>query len=144
MQISLADLIAAIESPQPPASQAGQEQSGGTQADPPEASTGTDEAVRTQLEQTENSNILREFKGEFVSDKEIIVPSLMDPPMPLAQVTMAFLYIVPIFFISVFFTSSFIEEKTGRKLIILLSAPVTPILVILGKMLPTSSIRSPR
>jgi hypothetical protein len=64
------------------------------------------------------------------------VPSLLDPPTPLAQVILAFLYVVPLFFVSVFFTSSFMEEKTNRKLVILMSAPVTPLQVILGKMLP--------
>jgi ABC-type Na+ efflux pump permease subunit len=49
---------------------------------------------------------------------------------------LAFFYIVPIFFIIIFFTSSFIEEKLNRRLSILLSAPVRPIEIILGKMLP--------
>ncbi|MFT3895767.1 MAG: hypothetical protein QM730_29465 [Anaerolineales bacterium] len=39
-------------------------------------------------------------------------------------------------FISIFFTSSFMEEKINRRLTILLSAPVTPFQIILGKMLP--------
>ncbi len=76
------------------------------------------------------------FKAEFVSDNEIIVPSLMNPPVPLSQVIIAFLYIVPIFFISVFFTSSFMDEKVNRKLNILMSTPVSALDVIGGKMLP--------
>ena len=60
----------------------------------------------------------------------------MDPPIPLAQVILAFFYVVPIFFISIFFTSSFMEEKINRKLIVLLSTPVTPFQIIVGKMLP--------
>ena len=46
------------------------------------------------------------------------------------------LYFLPITFISIFFTSSFMNEKTNRRLLILLSAPVTPFQIILGKMLP--------
>jgi len=96
----------------------------------------TDDAVRQQLEEFKNNNGLPEFKAEFVSDKEIIVPSLSTPPIPLAQVILAFLYIIPIFMVGVFFTSSFMEEKIGRKLIVLFSAPVTPFQVIAGKMIP--------
>jgi len=51
-------------------------------------------------------------------------------------VLVALLYILPITFISIFFTSSFMDEKINRRLTILLSAPVTPFQIILGKMLP--------
>lgn len=94
------------------------------------------DAVREQLGEIENRRGLPEFKVEFVSDNEIIVPSLMNPPMPLSQIILAFLYVVPIFFVSIFFTSSFMEEKLNRKLNILLSTPVTPLQIIAGKMLP--------
>jgi ABC-type Na+ efflux pump permease subunit len=68
--------------------------------------------------------------------EEIIVPSLTPPPAPFTQVLVALLYIMPITFISIFFTSSFMDEKINRRLTILLSAPVTPFQIILGKMLP--------
>ena len=106
------------------------------QVTPPRVASATDAAVRQQLEKLESGIKLPEFKAEFIADKEIIVPSLMNPPTPLAQVMIAFFYVVPLFFVSVFFTSSFMEEKTNRKLIILMSAPVTPLQIILGKMLP--------
>jgi len=93
--------------------------------------------VLKQLDSLESSGRrLPEFKAEFVSDEEVIIPSLMDPPVPLAQVLLAFFYVVPIFFISIFFTSSFMEEKVNRKLVVLLSTPVTPFQIIVGKMLP--------
>ncbi|HSW57492.1 MAG TPA: hypothetical protein VLH15_03745 [Dehalococcoidales bacterium] len=101
--------------------------------------TGTsiyDAAVSSQLEKWQTGGQLPEFKAQFTSENEIIIPSLMTPPMPLAQVILAFLYVIPMFFISVFFTSSFTEEKTNRKLVILLSSPVTRLQVIFGKMLP--------
>lgn len=100
------------------------------------AETIPDDAVRKEIEEFATSGGAPKFKAEFVTDSEIIVPSLMTPPVPLAQVLIAFFYVVPIFFVSVFFTSSFMEEKTNRKLVILLSAPVTPLQIILGKMLP--------
>lgn len=95
-----------------------------------------DDEVKRQLENFKNKGGPPKFQAEFISNEDIIIPSLMTPPTPLAQVILAFLYVVPIFFVSVFFTSSFIEEKINRKLIILLSAPITPFQIILGKMLP--------
>jgi ABC-type Na+ efflux pump permease subunit len=68
--------------------------------------------------------------------EEIIIPSLTPPPLPFAQVLIAMIYILPITFISIFFTSSFMDEKINRRLTVLLSAPVTPFQIILGKMLP--------
>ncbi|MGE5373931.1 MAG: ABC transporter permease [Bacteroidota bacterium] len=68
--------------------------------------------------------------------EEIVIPSLSPPPLPFAQVLVAMIYILPITFISIFFTSSFMEEKINRRLTVLLSAPVTPFQIILGKMLP--------
>jgi hypothetical protein len=102
----------------------------------PPAASATDDAVRQQLADFVTSRQLPEFKAEFLSENDIIIPSLMSPPIPLAQVIITFLYVVPVFFISLFFTSSFTEEKVSRKLIVLLSAPVTRLQVILGKMLP--------
>jgi ABC-type Na+ efflux pump permease subunit len=68
--------------------------------------------------------------------EETIIPSLTSPPLPFAQVLLAMIYILPITFISIFFTSSFMDEKINRRLTVLLSAPVTPFQIILGKMLP--------
>jgi len=67
---------------------------------------------------------------------EVIIPSLTPPPAPFTQVLVALLYILPITFISIFFTSSFMDEKVNRRLTVLLSAPVTPFQIIFGKMLP--------
>ncbi|HMK44999.1 MAG TPA: ABC transporter permease [Methanocella sp.] len=102
---------------------------------PTKTSDGTDAAVREQVDQAMNGTQPR-FKAQFVSENETIIPSLMNPPMPLSQIILAFLYIVPIFFISVFFTSSFMDEKTNRRLNILMSAPVSALDIIAGKMLP--------
>ena len=96
----------------------------------------TDEAVKQQLDDMGNNVKLPRFEAEFVSNQEVIIPSLMNPPIPLAQVLLAFFYIVPVFFIIIFFTSSFIEEKLNRRISILLSAPIRPLEIILGKMLP--------
>ncbi len=100
------------------------------------AENASSQEVQQQLNNIRSENRIPEFKAEFVSEDDVIIPSLMNPPMPLAQVILAFLYIIPIFFVSVFFTSSFTEEKVNRKLVILLSSPVSRLEIMLGKMLP--------
>jgi ABC-type Na+ efflux pump permease subunit len=74
--------------------------------------------------------------GTPVTPEEVIIPSLTPPPAPFAQVLLTMIYILPITFISIFFTSSFMDEKANRRLTILLSAPVTPFQIIMGKILP--------
>ncbi|MBK7450060.1 MAG: ABC transporter permease [Anaerolineales bacterium] len=73
---------------------------------------------------------------QITKAEEVIIPSLTPPPAPFTQVLVALIYIMPITFISIFFTSSFMDEKSNRRLTILLSAPVTPFQIVLGKMLP--------
>ncbi len=109
-----------------------------TLASAPDASdhSASDAALQKQLEKIQNEGQLSEIRIDAASDKEIIIPSLMTPPAPFAQVILAFLYIMPVTFISIFFTSSFMDEKINRRLTLLLSAPVTPFQIILGKMLP--------
>ncbi len=95
----------------------------------------SDAAVREQL-QAAASGTLPEIRYDPANDKEIIIPSLLTPPLPFAQVLVAFIYLLPVSFVSVFFVSSFMEEKINRRLTILLSSPVTPLQIILGKLLP--------
>lgn len=90
----------------------------------------TDAAVQAGL--AENGR-LAQF--DLVGDN-VLIPSLSEPPIPFAQVIIAFLYVMPIAFISIFFTSSFMNEKLGKRLSVLLSSPARPIEIILGKMLP--------
>ncbi len=92
----------------------------------------TDDQVRQQISNPDN--VLAQIQSG--TDKQIIIPSLTTPPNPFGQVILAFLYILPVFFVSVFFTSGFMDEKLNRRLTILLSAPITPLQIILGKMLP--------
>jgi ABC-type Na+ efflux pump permease subunit len=96
----------------------------------------TDSAVRAQIRELETGGGRPRISMELTSDKEIIVPSLMNPPIPFAQVIVAFLYVLPVCFVSVFFTSSFMDEKTDRRITVLMSAPLTPFQIIAGKMLP--------
>jgi len=84
----------------------------------------------------ENQQEGGETVAPVTKPEEVIIPSLTPPPAPFTQVLVALIYILPITFISIFFTSSFMDEKVNRRLTILLSSPITPFQIILGKMLP--------
>ena len=81
-------------------------------------------------------NYFDQASAQAAKPEEVIIPSLTPPPAPFVQVLVGMLYIIPITFISIFFTTSFMDEKVNRRLSILLSAPITPFQIILGKMLP--------
>lgn len=101
-----------------------------------ESQEDTDSAVRAQIREMDVGDVRPRIAMEFTSHKDIIIPSLMNPPMPFAQVILAFIYVLPVTFLSVFFTGSFMSEKTDRRIAVLMSAPVTPFQIIVGKMLP--------
>ncbi|HEY3273169.1 MAG TPA: ABC transporter permease [Methanocella sp.] len=103
----------------------------GPAVSPSPATLATDDIVRQQLNGSSGA-----FGAQLYGNGTVIIPSTYQTPAPLPQVILAFLYIVPMFFISVFFTSSFMDEKTNRKLNILMSSPVSAFDIILGKMLP--------
>ena len=133
--LDLADLLTGSP-PEPAGADSGAVDTGAERA---RHESDTDSAVREQIRELERGNRLPEIEMEFTSDKEIIVPSLMSPPVPFAQVIVAFLYVLPVSFVSVFFTSSFMNEKIDRRITVLMSAPVTPFQIIVGKMLPYMS-----
>ncbi|MGC9468057.1 MAG: hypothetical protein ACP5HS_05670 [Anaerolineae bacterium] len=67
---------------------------------------------------------------------ETVVPSLMAPPMPFADVLKVSAHLFPLFLVSVFFTSGLMEERRAQRVSVLLSTPVSPLDVIVGKTLP--------
>jgi ABC-type Na+ efflux pump permease subunit len=108
----------------------------GSLSEPARAATSEiDVQVKKQLDTFEKGGLTK-LNEALLSEPNVIIPSLTPPPMPLAQVLLVFSYVVPILFVAVFFASSFTEERVSRRLVILLSSPVSPLQVILGKMLP--------
>jgi len=135
-ETSLSELVDAWTSGPPEPAGVDQTMPGEPVSQPVESVDDTDSAVREQIRELGSGGGLPRIEMEFIADKEIIVPSLMSPPIPFAQVIIAFLYILPITFVSVFFISSFMDEKTDRRITVLMSAPVTSFQIIAGKMLP--------
>jgi ABC-type Na+ efflux pump permease subunit len=126
----LADLLASTPPPE-----AGETPPDNSEPGQAASSLNSDAAVREQLQSIDNG-AGPQIELNPAADKEIVIPSLLTPPLPFAQVLIAFIYIVPMSLVSVFFVSSFMDEKINRRLTILMSAPVTPLHIILGKMLP--------
>ncbi len=97
------------------------------------------EIVETALEEqleTFDSGGLARLKETLLSERDVIIPSLSPPILPMAQVILVFSFVLPVLFIAVFFASSFAEERISRRLVVLLSTPVSPLQVITGKLLP--------
>jgi ABC-type Na+ efflux pump permease subunit len=67
---------------------------------------------------------------------QTFIPSLMETELPFARVVTTTLYLFPIFLVSLFFTGGFMEEKIDRRISVLLSAPVSTLQIILGKVTP--------
>jgi ABC-type Na+ efflux pump permease subunit len=63
-------------------------------------------------------------------------PSQLSPPLPFDSIIFVFAFIFPLYFTSQFFMMSVMQERIERKGEILLSSPVAPSVIILGKMLP--------
>ncbi|MDD1648550.1 MAG: ABC transporter permease [Methanomicrobiales archaeon] len=63
-------------------------------------------------------------------------PSQLSPPLPFDSIIFVFAFIFPLYFTSQFFMMSVMQERIERKGEILLSTPVAPSVIILGKMLP--------
>jgi ABC-type Na+ efflux pump permease subunit len=66
----------------------------------------------------------------------IQTPARLSPPLPFDSIILVFVFIFPLYFTSQFFMMSIMNERIGRRGEILLSTPVAPRLIILGKALP--------
>jgi ABC-type Na+ efflux pump permease subunit len=65
-----------------------------------------------------------------------VTPDQLSPPLPFDSIILVFVFIFPLYFTSQFFMMSIMNERIERKGEILLSMPVKPSSIILGKMLP--------
>ena len=71
--------------------------------------------------------------GETQTD---LVPGNVEPPFPMRSLLLTFLYLVPMNFISQYYASSLLGERTRNRGVLLLSAPITGPQILLGKTLP--------
>ncbi len=64
------------------------------------------------------------------------IPSQLTPPLPFDTIILVFVFIFPLYFTSQFFMMSIMNERLERKGEVLLTTPLHPAAIILGKALP--------
>jgi ABC-type Na+ efflux pump permease subunit len=65
-----------------------------------------------------------------------LTPSRFTPPLPFDSIVLVFVFIFPLYFTSQFFMMSIMNERFERRGEALLSAPVSPSVIVSGKALP--------
>ncbi|MBN2488988.1 MAG: ABC transporter permease [Methanosarcinaceae archaeon] len=68
--------------------------------------------------------------------QKIATPSHFSPPIPFTAILYSFLFIFPIYFVSQFYSSSIMDERTNKKCELVLVAPLRSVDIVIGKTLP--------
>ncbi|MCL7410293.1 MAG: ABC transporter [Methanosarcinaceae archaeon] len=66
----------------------------------------------------------------------IATPSHFAPPIPFTAILYSFLFIFPIYFVSQFYSSSIMDERTNKKCELVLVAPLRGADIVIGKTVP--------
>ncbi len=100
----------------------------------------TKEQLREELVKTNAKNTQISRYTEVLSSENTMgsfkTPSQLSPPLPFDSIVLIFVFIFPLYFTSQFFMMSIMNERIERKGEVLLSTPVKPSSLILGKALP--------
>ncbi|WP_094227176.1 ABC transporter [Methanolobus psychrotolerans] len=72
----------------------------------------------------------------FFERQTLSTPSNFSPPIPFTAILYAFLFIFPIYFVSQFYSTSLMDERTNKKGELVLVAPLRGIDVVIGKTIP--------
>jgi len=98
------------------------------------------EELRLRLfEDAADDSALARYTDVLTADADMgafKTPSQLSPPLPFDSIILVFVFIFPLYFTSQFFMMSIMNERIGRAGEVLLSAPVKPWVIILGKALP--------
>jgi len=106
---------------------------------PPSTMPVSEDDLRQHLAETEGDHPFSRYTGvlsESSSADRLRTPSQLSPPLPFDSIILIFVFIFPLYFTSQFFMMSVMNERVGRAGEALLSAPVRPSAVIIGKALP--------
>ncbi|WP_407355319.1 ABC transporter permease subunit [Methanolobus sp. WCC5] len=76
----------------------------------------------------------------FFERQTIATPSNFSAPIPFTAILYAFLFIFPIYFISQFYSTSLMDERTNRRGELILAAPLKGRDVVIGKTVPYIAI----
>lgn len=104
---------------------------------------GTDEGASGSI-RTGSSTItpeeiaaLDEMEGKTFFEKQTLsTPTNFSPPIPFTAILYAFLFIFPIYFVSQFYSTSLMDERTNKKGELVLAAPLRGRDVVIGKTVP--------
>ncbi len=66
----------------------------------------------------------------------IATPSHFAPPIPFTAILYSFMFIFPIYFVSQFYSSSIMDERTNKKCELVLVAPLRGADIVIGKTVP--------
>jgi ABC-type Na+ efflux pump permease subunit len=85
----------------------------------------------------EDIEALDAMEGKTFFEKQTLsTPSNFNPPVPFTAILYAFLFIFPIYFVSQFYSTSLMDERTNRKGELILIAPLRSRDVVIGKTVP--------
>ncbi|WP_321429700.1 ABC transporter permease [uncultured Methanolobus sp.] len=85
----------------------------------------------------EDIEALDAMEGKTFFEKQTLsTPSNFNPPVPFTAILYAFLFIFPIYFVSQFYSTSLMDERTNRKGELVLVAPLKSRDVVVGKTVP--------
>jgi len=109
--------------------------------DEPSAEIGyTKEELRAELVISEGEDITVARYTDVVAGEGALgdfkTPSQLTPPLPFDAIVLVFVFIFPLYFTSQFYMMSVMNERIERKGEILLSTPLRPSAIVIGKMLP--------
>jgi ABC-type Na+ efflux pump permease subunit len=65
-----------------------------------------------------------------------LIPGRVEPPFPMRSLLLTFVYLIPLNFVGQYYAGSLLAERTLRRGVLLLSAPLTGPQVLMGKSLP--------
>ncbi|WP_406656140.1 ABC transporter permease subunit [Methanolobus sp. ZRKC2] len=84
-----------------------------------------------------NIDELEEYTGKtFFERQTISTPTHFSPPIPFTAILYAFLFIFPIYFVSQFYSTSIMDERTNKKGELLLAGPLRGRDIVMGKTVP--------
>jgi len=75
-------------------------------------------------------------RRNLLEKQTIATPSHFVPPIPFTAILYSFLFIFPIYFVSQFYSSSIMDERTNRKCELVLVAPLRGVDIVIGKTVP--------
>ena len=100
----------------------------------------TQDEQRLLRQQLINSRLTQNLFGidpsSSIGENPYDVPSRLSPPLPFNAIIFVFIFVFPLYFMSQFYMMSLMNERTLKQGEALLSAPIHPATIILGKMIP--------